>query len=79
MENYDDRTSTSAYIIFLGTNPISWSSHKQWAVARSSTEAEYRSIATVVVEVQWTRSILVELHIQLPSIPVIYSDNIGAK
>jgi len=44
--NHDDRTSTSTYIIFFGGNPISWLSRKQHIVARSSTEAEYRAVAT---------------------------------
>ena len=37
----DDRISTSTDIIFLGANPISWS---------STIEAEYRVIATIAVE-----------------------------
>ena len=44
--NKDDYTSTSAYIVYLGRHPISWSSKKQRIVAQSSIKAEYRSVGT---------------------------------
>ena len=49
-ENIDDRTSTSAYIIFLGSNHISWSSKKQRAVAHSTTKAKYQALANAASE-----------------------------
>lgn len=74
----DDYVSTNAYIIYLGRNPISWSSKKQQGVARSSTEAEYRAVANTASEVIWLCSLLSELHIDLLTAPVIYCDNVGA-
>ena len=76
--NSDDCTSTSAYIAFLGGNPISWSSKKQRTVARSSTEAEYRAVATATSEVMWLNNLLFELHIPQLKPPVLLCDNIGA-
>ena len=59
--NLDDHTSISAFLIFLGANPISRSSTKQCNVARSYTKAEYRAIAAVAVELQWVKSLLSKL------------------
>jgi hypothetical protein len=76
--NKYDYSSTSAYLVYLGSNLISWSSKKQKTIARSSTEAEYRSVATTVAELCWVQSLLHELGVALSSSPVIYCDNIGA-
>ncbi|KAJ0074720.1 hypothetical protein Patl1_34791 [Pistacia atlantica] len=50
--NKDDYSSTNAYLVYLGRNLVSWSLKKQQIVARSSTEAEYRSIAATAVELR---------------------------
>lgn len=74
----DDYISTSAYIVYLGKNAISWTSKKQRTRARSSTEAEYRAVANTTAEVSWVRNLLAELGYTLPQPPVIYCDNAGA-
>jgi histone deacetylase 1/2 len=76
--NKDDFSSTSAYVIYLGRNPISWSSKKQKTIARSSTEAEYRSVANAAAELNWLCYLLSDLDVQLPCCPVLYCDNVGA-
>ncbi|KAH9772008.1 hypothetical protein KPL71_012888 [Citrus sinensis] len=74
----DDYISTTGYIVYLGRNPISWSSRKQRTLARSSTEAEYRAVAATTAEVLWVQNLLRELGYLPTNKPVIYCDNIGA-
>jgi hypothetical protein len=60
-----DRRSSSGYDIYIGQCLVSWSSKKQPIVSRSSTEAEYRSLALMTAEVYWIYMLLRELHINL--------------
>ena len=74
----DDRKSTSAYVLFLGHTPISWSSKKQHAIARSSIEAEYRALATAIAKSMWLLSLFQEMNFTLPRPPLLLCDNLGA-
>jgi hypothetical protein len=74
----DDRHSTSGLLIYLGSNPITWSAKKQPTVSRSSTESEYRALATASAEVCWIRTLLKDLGIYLSQPPILWCDNVSA-
>lgn len=73
--NAYDRTSIRGYCIYLRNNLISWSSKKQNAAARSSTESKYRALAKTTAEMLWLVSILQELNILVTNTPAVLRDN----
>jgi hypothetical protein len=67
----DERRSMGGFDEFLGSNLISWSARKQHIVYRSNTEAEYKVIADITVEIMWVQPLLRELNILSPKAGVI--------
>ncbi|CAN6557283.1 unnamed protein product [Malus baccata var. baccata] len=49
------RRSVTGFVVFMGSNPISWQSKKQASVSRSSTEAEYKALAHCAADIVWIR------------------------
>ncbi|XP_068344266.1 uncharacterized protein [Pyrus communis] len=73
----NDQRSTTGIVVFLGSNPISWSSKKQTTVSRSSTEAEYRAMSTTSAELDWIQQLLKFMHISPTPAPVLFCDNLS--
>ncbi|PKU62682.1 Retrovirus-related Pol polyprotein from transposon TNT 1-94 [Dendrobium catenatum] len=73
-----DRKSISSFCTFLGPNLVSWTVKKQVTMAKSSTEAEYRSLSAAASEVIWLRRLASELNLLQSSSTVIYCDNTSA-
>ncbi|XP_020698241.1 uncharacterized protein LOC110110921 [Dendrobium catenatum] len=70
-----NRKSITGFCAFLGSNLISWQVKKQKTVARSSTEAEYRALATAATDITWLRRLLQEFQILSSKPTVLMSDN----
>ncbi|PKU77375.1 putative mitochondrial protein [Dendrobium catenatum] len=72
-----DRKSTTGYCLFLGSALLTWSVKKQTTVARSTTEAEYRSMAAAATDIIWTRHLCEDFLISLPPTE-LFCDNVSA-
>ncbi|PKI77849.1 hypothetical protein CRG98_001760 [Punica granatum] len=73
--NPDDPRSISGFIVFLGSDPVSWSSKKQRTIARSSIESKYKSLANATAEILWLKSLLRELEVSQYHPPTLWCDN----
>ena len=69
------RRSISGCCVKLGTSPISWRCKKQGTISRSSAEAEYHSMAMVVSELTWLKSLLASLGVFHDKPMKLYCDN----
>lgn len=72
------RRSITGYCVLLGSSLISWKSKKQNTVSRSSTEAEYRALASLTCELQWLQYLFQDLNITFPQSASVYCDNKSA-
>ncbi|XP_031257983.1 uncharacterized protein LOC116116020 [Pistacia vera] len=70
-----DRKSVTSFCIFLGDSLISWKSKKQSIVSQSSTEAEYRAMASTTKEIVWLRWLLADMGISFSHPTPMYCDN----
>lgn len=73
-----DGRSTSGYRTFVGGNLVTWRSEKQPVVARSSAEAEFRSLAQGICKAIWKERFLEDLKISIPMPIKVYCDNKAA-
>lgn len=71
------QSHTSWYSNVPASNLVFWWAKKRNLVARSSAEAEYRSLANAVSEILWLQSLLTELHCRFKT-PRIHCDNLRA-
>ncbi|GAU24468.1 hypothetical protein TSUD_319450 [Trifolium subterraneum] len=59
----DSRRSITGYCFYLGQSLICWKAKKQLTVSKSSSEAEYRALASTTCELQWLSYLLRDLKI----------------
>lgn len=74
----DSRRSISAYCVFIGGSLVSWKSKKQGVVSRSSTEAEYQSLANATCDLLWIRLLFHAFKVPLKLPVTLFCDSKSA-
>ena len=71
----DDRKSTSRFIFYLGSSPMTWSCKKWHDQALSSTKVEYKAVVLASQEVLWLQQSMTEFGFPLYSSTILWCDN----
>ncbi|KHN35824.1 Copia protein, partial [Glycine soja] len=74
----DTQPSIIEFLVYLGPSLISWRSKKQSTVSRSSSEAEYRALASTTCELQWLTYLLHDFRVSFIQPATLYCDNQSA-
>jgi len=74
----ETRRSTTGFCTYIGSNLISWGAKKQSTVSRSSTEAEYRALASTSAELTWISFVFRDIGCALPFPTHLFCDNKSA-
>lgn len=64
--------------MLLGSSLVCWKSKKHPTVSRSSSEAEYRSMADTTCEIVWLRTLLLSFSVPQEFPTSLYCDNVSA-
>lgn len=72
------RKSITGFCVVLGNSLLCWKSKKQNTVSRSSTEAEYRALASLTCEIQWLQFLFNDLMVQFSQPAFVYCDSKSA-
>lgn len=65
----------TGFCVILGSSLICWKSKKQNIVSRSSTEAEYRALASLSCELQWLQLLFRDFLIEFPHATSVYCNS----
>jgi hypothetical protein len=71
----DTRRSVTSYCVFLGDSLVSWRSKKQHIVLRSSAEAEYRAMPSVVCELMYMIPLLKDFKVEHSKEALLFFDS----
>ncbi|XP_017239203.1 uncharacterized mitochondrial protein AtMg00810-like [Daucus carota subsp. sativus] len=69
------RRSITGYVLLFGSSPVAWKSKKQSTVSKSSSESEYRAMASAAADVTWTVRLLEELGVTNLKPVTLHCDN----